>query len=114
MKNLGAAGCQGVRFIIAQVMEKFGFDGVVWIRSINPVDIGPDDEFFGVHHVSDDRAGKIGAIAAERGDAAVGSGADEAGDNGNEAGFEKRKENARGRVVWFLPAAAWPRGMCRK
>ena len=94
MKNLGAAGCQGVRFIIAQVVEKFGFDRVMRIRSINAVDIGPDDEFFGVHHVSNDRAGKIGAVAAERGDATVGSGADEAGDNRNEAGFEKRKENA--------------------
>ena len=57
------------------------------------VDIGPDDEFFGVHDVGDDSAGKIGAVAAERGDTAVGSGADETGDDGNEAVFEKRKKN---------------------
>ncbi len=88
MKNLGAAGCQGVRFIIAQVVEKFSLGGGMRISGVNPIHIGPDDELFGVHEVSNDRAGKIGAIAAKRGNAAVGSRADEAGDDGDEAGFE--------------------------
>jgi hypothetical protein len=43
--------------------------------------------------VSDDGAGKIGTVAAERSDAAVGSGADEAGDDWDDAGFEKREKN---------------------
>jgi hypothetical protein len=82
-----------VRFIIAQVVEKFGFDGVMWIGSINTVHIGPDDELFGIDHVGNDGAGKIGAISAERGDAAVGGGADEAGDDRDEASIEKREED---------------------
>jgi hypothetical protein len=43
--------------------------------------------------VGDDGAGKIGAVAAESGDAAIWSGADEAGDDRHDACFEKRKEN---------------------
>lgn len=102
MKDLGAAGCQSVRFIIAQVMEKFGFDGVVRIRSINPVHVGPDHKLFCVHYVSDDRAGEIGAIAAKCGDTAIGSGADETGDDGNEVGFDERQENVATALFGFL------------
>jgi len=43
--------------------------------------------------VGDDGSGKIGAVAAERGDATVGSRTDEAGNDGDNAGFEKRKKN---------------------
>ena len=114
MKNLGAAGGQGVRLIIAQVVEKFGFGGDVGIVGINSVHIGPDDELFSVHYVGDDRAGKIGAVAAERGDAAVGSGADETGNDGNEAVFEKRKENFAATLFGFFQTEAWRRGRCRK
>ena len=74
-------------------MQKFGFDGSVGIGGVNTVDIGPDDEFFGVDDVSNDRAGKIGAVAAERGDATVGSRANESGDDGDKADFEKRKKS---------------------
>src|ERR1700675_1739106 len=102
MKDFRAAGRQGVRFIIAQVVEKFGFGGSVWVGGVNTVDVGPDDEFFGVHNVSNDRAGKIGAVAAERSDAAVRSRADEAGDDRNEAGFEKRKENGAAALFGFF------------
>ncbi len=48
---------------------------------------------FGVHDVGDDGAGKIGTVAAESGDAAIGSCADEAGNHGHDAGFEERKQN---------------------
>ncbi len=43
--------------------------------------------------MGDDGTGKIGAVAAERGDAAIGSCADEAGNDGDNAGFEERKKN---------------------
>ena len=81
MKHFCATGGERVRFIIAQVMEKFRFDRCVWVRGVNAVYVGPDDEFFGVDDVGDDSAGEIGAVTAERGDAAVGGGTDEAGDD---------------------------------
>src|SRR5580704_5324385 len=93
MKHFGAAGRKSVRFIIAQVVEKFSFRGSVWVGGINTVHIGPDHELFGVDNIRNNRAGKIRAVAAERGDASVGSRADEAGDDGDQAGFEKRKKN---------------------
>src|SRR5437667_10838461 len=74
-------------------MQKVRFSGFGGIGGIDAVDVGPNDELIGVHNVSDDSAGKIGAVATKRGDAAVGSCADKAGDDGNNAGFEKRKKN---------------------
>jgi hypothetical protein len=94
MKDFGAAGGKRVGFIIAQVVEKPGFSGVMGIGGIDSIHVCPDDEFLCVHNMSDDRAGKIGAVAAKRGDAAVGSGADEPGHYGYEAVFEKREEDS--------------------
>jgi hypothetical protein len=102
MKDFGTAGGQRVRFIITQVMQKFGFDGSVGISGKNSVHVGPDDEFFGVHDVGNDRAGKIGAIAAERGDTSVGSRTNETGDDGDEAGFEKRKKSGTAPLAGFF------------
>jgi hypothetical protein len=102
MKDFGSAGCESVGFIIAQVVEKFSFDRIVRIRGVNTVDIGPDDEFFRVHDVRDDGAGKIGTVAAERGDAAIGSGANETGDDGDEASFQKRKKNVAAAFSGFF------------
>src|SRR5258708_32005938 len=42
---------------------------------------------------SDEGAGKIGTVAAQRGDAAIGSCADEPGDDGDDAGFERSEEH---------------------
>jgi hypothetical protein len=94
MKDFGAAGCQCVRFIITQVVEKFSLGGDVRISGIEPIHVSPNDELFGIHDVSNNRTGKIGAIAAERGNTTVGSGADEACNDRNEAIFKKREENA--------------------
>src|SRR6266403_1571892 len=74
-------------------MEKPRFRGFVGIGSVDAVHVRPDDEFFGVHNVGDDGSGKIGTVAAERGDAAVGRGADEAGDDGDDAVFEQGEKN---------------------
>src|SRR5271167_2144017 len=102
MKNFSPAGSQGVRLIIAQVVEKFGFDGGVGVGCINAIHIGPDDKLLGVDYVSDDGAGKIGAIAAKRGDAAVGSCTDETCNHGNEVCFEKRKKNVAAALFGFF------------
>ena len=52
--------------------------------------------------MSDDGAGKIGAVAAERRDAAVGSGTDESGDDRNKSGFEERQENSAAALFCFV------------
>ncbi len=97
MKNFGAAGGKGAGLIITEFMKKPGFGGFVGIGGVDAVDIGPNDELVGVHHVGDDGPGKIGTVATERGDAAIGSCADETGNDWNNAGFKERKKN--------LPAA---------
>src|SRR5436309_14108702 len=73
-------------------MQKARFSGFAGIGGEDAVDVGPNDELIGVHNVSDDSAGKIGAVAAERGDVAAGSCADKAGDDGNYAGFEEQEK----------------------
>ena len=93
VKNFRAAGGEGVSFIVAEFVEKAGFGGFVGIGGVDAVDVGPDDEFVGVNDVGDDGAREIRTVAAESGDAAVGSGADEAGNDGHDAGFEERKKN---------------------
>ena len=101
--TLGTAGGQRVRFIITQVMQKFGFDGSVGISGKNSVHVGPDDELFGVHNVGNDRAGEIGAIAAECSDTSVGSRTNETGDDGDlRAGFEKRKKSGTAPLAGFF------------
>jgi hypothetical protein len=93
MKNFCTGSGKSVGFVVAQLMEEAGFGGFVRIGGVDAIDVGPDDEFFGVHDVSDDGSGKIGAIAAEGGDATVGSGADKSGDYGDDAFSEEREEN---------------------
>jgi hypothetical protein len=83
-------------------MQKSGFNGSVGISSVNAVDVGPDDEFFGVHDVGNDRTGKIGAIASERGNAAVGSRPDEAGDDRDETSIEKRQKSGTAASASFF------------
>jgi hypothetical protein len=90
MKDVGTAGGEGMSFIIAQVVEESGCGRIARVGSVNTVHIGPDDEFFGIEDVRDDGARVVGTVTAEGGDAAVGSGADEAGDHGNEAGVKQR------------------------
>src|SRR6267154_3277507 len=79
--------------VIAELMQKARFGAFVGIGGVDAVDVGPDDEFVGVHDVGDYGTGKIRAIAAEGGDAAVRSCADETGNNGDDAGLEERKKN---------------------
>jgi hypothetical protein len=83
-------------------MEKARFGGFMRIRGIDAVDVGPNDELIGVHNVGDDGTGKIGAVAAERGDTAVRSCANEAGNDGDNAGFEKRKKNGAATLFCFF------------
>ena len=93
MKNFRATGGEGAGLVVAELMQEARFGGFAGIGGVDAVYIGPDDEFVGVNDMSDDGSGKIGAVAAERGDATVGSCPDEAGYDGYDAGFEKRKEN---------------------
>src|SRR6266436_3966578 len=83
-------------------MEKPRFRGFVGIGSVDAVHVGPDDEFFGVHDVRDEGTGKIGAVAAERGDAAVGRGADEARDDRDDAVFKQREKNGAAALSGLL------------
>src|SRR5439155_23947495 len=92
MENFRAAGGEGVGLIVAELMQKARFGRFVGIRGINAVDVGPNDEFVGVHDVRDDGSGKIRAVAAERGDPAIGRCTEEAGNDSHEAGFEERKK----------------------
>src|SRR6059058_5337822 len=77
-------------------MQKARFSGFAGIGGEDAVDVGPNDELIGVHNVSDDSAGKIGAVAAER------SCADKAGDDGNNAGFEEREKNVAASLPGLL------------
>jgi hypothetical protein len=90
VENFRAAGGKGVGFVVTELVEQVRFGGFVGIGRVDAIDIGPDDEFVGVHDVGDDGAGKIGAVAAKSGDTAIGSGADEAGNDRDDAGVEKR------------------------
>ena len=91
MENFRSARRKCVGLIIAEFMQKARFGGFVGIRGVNAVDVGPNDEFVGVHDVRDDRSGKIRAVAAKSGDAAIGRCADEAGNDRDDARFEERK-----------------------
>src|SRR5256712_8384783 len=93
VENFCAAGGESVGFVVAQLVQKARFSGLVGIGGVDAVDVGPNDEFIGVHDVGDDGARKIGTVAAEGGDAAIGSCADKTGNNGDDAGFEERKKN---------------------
>ena len=102
VKNFCSAGRERVRFIVAQIVQKFCLRGLVRIRGVDAVHVGPDHEFVGIDDVSDDGAGKIRAVAAERGDAAVGSCADETGDDRNDAGLEQRRKNSAAAAACLL------------
>jgi len=93
VENFRAAGGESVGLIVAELMQEPRLGGFMGIRAVDAVDVGPNDQLIGVHDVGDDGSGKIGAVAAERSDAAVGSRADEAGDDGDNAGFKKGKKN---------------------
>jgi hypothetical protein len=72
VKNFRACGCESVRLIVGEFMEQAGFCGFARIGGVDAVDVGPDDKFVGVDDVGDERAGEIGAVAAQGGDAAIG------------------------------------------
>lgn len=91
MKDFRAAGGEGAGFVVAELMQKARFGGFSGIGGVDAVDVGPNDELVGINDMRDNSAGEIGAVAAKRGDAAVGSGADKAGDHRDNAGFEERE-----------------------
>jgi hypothetical protein len=93
VKNFCACGSKGVGFVVAQLVQEPGFGGFVRVGGIDTVHVSPDDEFFGVHDVSDDSSRKIGTVATEGSDAAVGRGADETGDDGDDAVLEQREKD---------------------
>ena len=106
MENSRAAGGKGVGFIVAEFVKKPRFGGFVRISGVDAIDVGPDDEFIGVDDVRNDGAGEIGTVAAESGDAAIGSSADETSDDRDDAGVEKREKNVAAAVfslfeVWL-------------
>ncbi len=92
MENFRAAGSKGAGFVVAELVQKARFGGFAGIRGVDAVDVGPNDELIGVHDVRNDGTGKIGAVAAERGDAAIGSCADKASNYRDDAGFEEGKK----------------------
>src|ERR1700747_912026 len=79
VKNFCAGGSESVSFVVAEFMEKACFGGFAGIGGEDAVHVGPDDQLARVHDMSDESTGKIGTVAAESGDAAIGSGADKAG-----------------------------------
>jgi hypothetical protein len=93
VKNSCPAGGEGVRLVVAEFMQQPRFGGFVRIGGENSVHVGPNDELIGAYDVGHDGSGKIGAIAAQGGDAAVGGGADEAGDDGNDSSLQQREKN---------------------
>src|ERR1700722_10156243 len=77
MQNLCTACRKRVRFVKTQIVQELRLRVLVRIRGVDSVDVGPDYELVGVNDVRNDRSGKVGAVAPERRDAAVGSRADE-------------------------------------
>src|SRR5437660_5004449 len=102
VKDFRSAGGEGASFVVAELMQKVRFSGFAGIGGVDAADVAPNDELVGVHNVSDDSAGKIGAVAAERGDAAVGSCADKAGNDGHNASFEEREKNVAATLLGLL------------
>src|SRR5579864_1896841 len=92
MQDFRSACGERVRFVVAEVVQELRLRVFVRIGGVDSVDVGPDHELVGIDNVRDDRAGKVGAVAAKRGDAAVGSRADESGDDGNDVVFEQWSE----------------------
>src|ERR1700744_694296 len=93
MQNFRSACGERVRFVVAQVVQELRLRVFVGVRGVDSVDVGPDHQLVSIDDVGNDRAGKIGAVAAERGDAAVGSSADETGDDGDDVVFEQRSQH---------------------
>lgn len=58
------------------------------------IDVGPDDDFAGVECGADDGGGVIGTAATESGERAIGGGANETGDDRNDAALQKRKKTS--------------------
>src|ERR1700676_2092873 len=92
MHDFRPAGGERVRVVVTKVVQELGFGGLVRIAIIDAVHVGPNHQLIGIDGVRDNRAGKIGAVAAQRGDAAVQRGADETSNHGNYASVEKREK----------------------
>src|SRR5439155_7138695 len=72
VENFRAAGGEGAGLIVAELMQKARFGGFVGIGGEDAIDIGPDDQFVGVHDMSADGSRKIRAVAAASGDSRLG------------------------------------------
>src|SRR5277367_6821007 len=93
MQNFRAALGQCVGVVVTHFVQQLSFLIFAGVGGKDAVDIGPDDQFVGVHNVSDDGAGKIGAVAAQGGDATVGRSANKTGYDRDEAVGQQRKKN---------------------
>ena len=76
------------RFFVAKLLELLRGRDVARIGVEKSVDAGPDGKVVRAQCASHDGRGKIGAVAAECGDASFRSRGDKAGDNRNCASFE--------------------------
>src|SRR4030095_8530701 len=88
--------------VIGKLMKKFRLLRLVRIGGIDAVDVVPDAEFVGVHHMSDQRTGKIRTVPAERRDTSIARRADKAGDDRNQSVLEKRQKNFAAAPARFL------------
>ncbi len=104
MQHLRSAGCERVRFVVAEIVQQTSLRGLVGIFGVDTVDVGPDDEFVGIDDVRDDRAGKVGAVATKCGKMWLGilkgvASQDKFGrgdrNRGNAGAFESGGEQAR-------------------
>src|SRR2546429_304403 len=71
VKDFRSAGGEGASFVIDELMQKARLGGFGGIGGVNAVDVGPNDELIGVHNVSDDSAGKNGAVSGGGGGAGI-------------------------------------------
>jgi hypothetical protein len=88
--------------VIGKFVEQLCFRGFAGVGGEDPVHIGPDDQFVGVNDVSDEYAGEVRAVSAERGDTAVAGRTDKTSDDGNQIIGKKRQKNFAAASACFV------------
>src|SRR5882757_5178142 len=82
-----------MRVLVAEIVQEPGLCRRARISGVDAVYVGPNHEFIRIHDVSNDGAGKIGAVAPERGDAPIRGRSDEPSDYRNDGIGKQWQQN---------------------
>src|SRR6266478_6219219 len=93
MQNLRSTQCQRLRVFVTEIVQELCLRGLIGVRGVDSIDVRPNHKLVRINHVRDDCAGKVGAVAAERRDASVWRGSDEASDYRHDTVCKQGKQN---------------------